>query len=118
MNNSELENKIKQSLEMSVQAIDADTRKRLADIRRQSLQTQARSFTPARWLTLDYLREHYWLAAVALVFCALFAIIQLKAPTHAPINQDQLAVLETVSYTHLLQNLRKGYLYEKHHHYF
>ena len=45
MNNHQFEDKVIASLTRSVEAIDADTRQRLADIRRQSLNTACLLYT-------------------------------------------------------------------------
>lgn len=95
MNNSELENRIKQSLELSIQAIDDDTRKRLADIRRQSLQGQSSRTVQARWLTLDFWSNHYWLPVTLLVLSVAFTSVWLKSTTHiTSTSQTDFAMLE------------------------
>lgn len=95
MNNSELENRIKQSLELSIQAIDDDTRKRLADIRRQSLQGQSSRTVQARWLTLDFWSNHYWLPVTLLVLSVAFTSVWLKSTTHiTATSQADFAMLE------------------------
>lgn len=97
MQQTDFENKIKVSLDDSVNAIDADTRKRLADIRRQSLQADTQTVAPARWLTLSFMHQH-WLSILAMFIAIFMAALMLLSPNNPPTNhQDQLAVLEALN---------------------
>ncbi len=93
------ESKVKTSLDESAQAIDTDTRKRLADIRRQALSTtETRQTTHSQWVTLEH-----WLPATSLAFCALLVMFFVAHPkNHNPENagQDQqVAMLELLNNT-------------------
>ena len=97
MQQNDFESKIKASLDDSVNAIDADTRKRLADIRRQSLQADTQTVTPAKWLTLSFMHQH-WLSIVAMFIAVFMVALMLFSPSNAPTNQqDHLAVLEALN---------------------
>lgn len=105
MSHHQFEDKIKASLTRSVEAIDADTRQRLADIRQQSLNTASKRASSAKWLTLDFWRGNMFVPAASLTFCALIAIILIKSPqsqhpgmvTPAMDNVDQVAILELLN---------------------
>lgn len=93
---TDFENKIKASLDSSVNAIDADTRKRLADIRHQSLQAGAPSHASARWLTLSFLHQHRLaLAAMTVVFGLVAFMLFSQKPSLT--NHQDLAVLEALN---------------------
>lgn len=97
LENKILEDKIKAQLDASVQNIDADTRKRLADIRRQSLQTDTQTKAPTRWLTLSFMHQH-WLSILAMFIATFMVALMLFLPSNAPSNQqDHLAVLEALN---------------------
>lgn len=96
MQKNDFENKIKASLDNSVNAIDADTRKRLVDIRRQSLQMEASGVTSVRWLTLSFLHQH-WLTFAAMILAFLMVTLMVISQNNAPTNLDQLAALEALS---------------------
>lgn len=105
MSHHQFEDKIKASLTRSVEAIDADTRQRLADIRLQSLNTASEKISPAKLLTLDFWRGNHLMPAASLVFCALIAVFLVSSPqTQNPTNvipsmdnQDQVAILELLN---------------------
>lgn len=90
------ESKVKASLDNSAQAIDADTRKRLADIRRQALNTETRRYLPSKWLTFEH-----WIPAASLAFFALLTVLIVVHPkNNNPVNtgQDQqVAMLELLN---------------------
>ena len=97
MQKTDFENKIKASLDDSVNTIDADTRKRLADIRRQSLQADTQTVAHARWLTLSFMHQH-WLTMLAMFIAVIMVALMLFSPSNAPtIQQDHLAVLEALN---------------------
>jgi hypothetical protein len=90
MMQSDFEEKIKASLDESTANLDADTRKRLADMRRQALNSPTRHAKPARWLALTD-----WLPSTGLVFgvlLALFFVMQQQGSSE--FGQDQVAVFE------------------------
>lgn len=105
MNHHQFEDKIKATLTKSAESIDADTRKRLADIRRQSLSAASEKISPAKWLTIDFWRGNHLVPAASLAFCALIAVFLVSSPqTHNPTNvipsmdnQDQVAILELLN---------------------
>lgn len=101
------EQKIKASLDESAANLDADTRKRLADIRRQALNTQTNHAKPARWLALSH-----WLPSTSLAFgvlLALFFVAQHQQHNRtefgAELGADQVAVFEMLNNTDDLDTL-------------
>jgi hypothetical protein len=95
--NKTFESKVKASLDNSAQAIDADTRKRLADIRKQALLSfDTRQYPQSKWLTFQH-----WIPAASLAFCALLTVLFVVHPkNNNPVNtgQDQqLAMLELLN---------------------
>ncbi len=103
MQQTDFENRIKASLDESVKTIDADTRKRLADIRRQSLQADTQPVAPARWLTLSFMYQP-WLTMLATFIVVFMVALMLFSPNNAPTNQqDHLAVLEALNNTEDLE---------------
>ncbi|HOY70971.1 MAG TPA: hypothetical protein PL131_09390 [Methylotenera sp.] len=93
---TDFENRIKANLDASVNSIDADTRKQLADIRRQSLQANTSSLAPARWLTLSFLHQH-WLAVTAMMVVFSLVAFMLLSPSASPTNHQDLALLEALN---------------------
>ena len=92
---NDFEQKIKASLDENVTNLDADTRKQLADMRRQVLGGQTNHAKPARWLVLSH-----WLPTTSLAFgvlLALFFVVQHKQPSHVESSQDQVAVFEMLN---------------------
>lgn len=92
---NDFEQKIKARLDENVTNLDADTRKQLADIRRQALGGQTNHAKPARWLVLSH-----WLPTTSLalgVLLALFFVAQHKQPSHVESSQDQVAVFEMLN---------------------
>jgi hypothetical protein len=89
------EQKVKASLDDSAANLDADTRKRLADIRRQALNTQTSQVKPARWLALSG-----WLPTTSLAFgvlLALFFVAQHKQQNGLESGQEQVAAFEMLN---------------------
>jgi hypothetical protein len=87
--------KVKASLDQNEQNLDAATRKRLADIRRQALDTQAGQAKPARWLALSA-----WLPSTALAFgvlLALFFVMQQQQPSGTNAGLEQVATFEMLN---------------------
>ena len=94
---NKFEQKIKASLDESAANLDADTRKRLADIRRQALNTQTNHAKPARWLAISH-----WLPSTSLAFgvlLALFFVAQHQQQSRVEFGQDQVAVFEMLNNT-------------------
>ena len=94
MNKDEqFEQQVKACLDANVEALDADTRKRLADIRLQTLNAQTNSKTPLfGWLSITN-----WLPVGALAFASLFAVFLVFSPQNQdtpPLQNDQVAVFE------------------------
>jgi hypothetical protein len=95
MMQDDFEQKIKASLDESAANLDADTRKRLADMRRQALNTQTRHAKPARWLALSH-----WLPTTSLAFGILLALIfiaQHKMQGDMNNGQEQIAAFEMLN---------------------
>ena len=87
--NEQFEQQVKASLDTHVEALDADTRKRLADIRRQALNAKTQPFG---WFNVNN-----WLSASALALCSLFAVFLVFNPQNqetSPVQNDQVAVFE------------------------
>lgn len=105
MNHHQFEDKVKASLTRSVEAIDADTRQRLADIRRLSFNAASKKTAPATWLTLDLWRSNLLMPAASLAFCALVAIVLINSPQSqkpgivipSMDSQEQVALLELLT---------------------
>jgi hypothetical protein len=86
---SNLEERIKNALQSSAKNLDADTKKRLQEIRRQALQPSGVS----AWFKASYL-----LPAAGLALCSVFAIM-LALPylhTNGRTAADQSAMLELI----------------------
>ena len=91
--NEQFEQQVKASLDTHVEALDADTRKRLADIRRQALNAQSNSKTSLfGWLSINN-----FLPASVLALASLFAVFLVFNPQNqevSPVQNDQVAVFE------------------------
>ena len=92
MTNSDeqFEQQVKASLDANVDALDADTRNRLAKMRGQALNAQP--FKLPEWLNVNNL-----LPASALALCSLFAVFLVFNPQNndtLPAQNDQVAVFE------------------------
>jgi hypothetical protein len=68
---SQLETRIKSSLEKSTQQIDNDTRQRLFDIRNQALKQPQQT----NWFSV--LQSNYWMPATGIVLCSFIAALLL-----------------------------------------
>ncbi len=100
---NDLEKKIKASLDKSAANLDADTRKRLADIRNRALNMQTHHAKPARWLTLSH-----WLPTTSLAFgvlLALFFVAQHKQQNGLESGQEQIAAFEMLNNADDLETL-------------
>lgn len=98
----DFEQKIKTSLDESAANLDANTRKRLADIRRQALNTQTNHAKPARWLAISH-----WLPSTSLAFGILLALffVAQHQKSRVEFGQDQVAVFEMLNSTDDLDTL-------------
>jgi hypothetical protein len=86
---SNLEQRIKNTLQDSAKNLDVDTKKRLQEIRRQALQSSGIS----AWLKANYL-----LPAAGLALCSVFAVM-LALPylhTNSSAATEQTAMLELI----------------------
>lgn len=90
--------KVKASLDQNEQNLDADTRKRLADIRRQALNTQTGQAKPARWLALSA-----WLPSTSLAFGVLLALFFVLQSQHQQPSSTNTG-LEQVDTFEMLNN--------------
>lgn len=99
---NKFEQKIKTSLDESAANLDADTRKRLADIRRQALNTQKHHAKPARWLAISH-----WLPTTSLAFGVLLALffVAQHQQKRVEFGQDQVAVFEMLNNSDELDTL-------------
>lgn len=85
----QFEQQVKASLDANVETLDADTRERLANMRRQALNAKTPSF---KWSAFNAL-----LPASALALCSLFAVFLVFNPQNnevLPVQNDQVAVFE------------------------
>ena len=92
--NEQFEQQVKASLDANVDTLDADTRKRLADIRRQALNAQA---VNTKSQSFGWFNINNWLPASALALCSLFAVFLVFNPQNqetSPVQNDQVAVFE------------------------
>ena len=94
MNSDEqFEQQVKASLDTHVEGLDADTRKRLENIRRQALNAPANTKSQSfGWFNINN-----WLPASALALCSLFAVFLVFNPQNqetSPVQNDQVAVFE------------------------
>lgn len=90
--NAQFEHKIKNSLNANVDALDMETRQRLAHSRKQALNSQTQRFA---WLS----STHY-LPASALALCTLFAVFLVFSPqTHEanPVQIDYVVMFELLN---------------------
>lgn len=94
MNKDEqFEQQVKASLDTHVEALDADTRKRLAEIRKQALNVRTNSKASLfGWLSINN-----FLPAGALALASLFVVFLVFSPQNqdtSPVQNDQVAVVE------------------------
>ena len=95
MNNDQpaIEERIRTSLDISAQYLDADTKKRLLEIRRVALCQPSKK----PWFELNS-----WVPAVSLVFCSVFAVILVlpshnkQTPNDGSTTVEQTAMLELI----------------------
>ncbi len=93
MNKEPFENKVKTGLDDSLQTIDADTRRRLADMRRLALNQPNK---------ISWLKREYWLPATSLAFCALLAVFVVIQPNNH--SSDDFGRYQQVAMLELLNN--------------
>lgn len=104
MNKDEqFERNVKASLDANVDAIEGDTRERLAEIRLQTLKAQAlNAQTNNKSPFFGRLNINRWLPASALAFASLFAVFLVFSPQNletSPVQNDQVAVYELLNNT-------------------
>jgi hypothetical protein len=89
----QFERKVKASLDANIGTLDADTRRRLADIRKQALiNSQSQRFA--------WLNPSNYLPAGALALCSVFAVFLVFSPQNKDVQilqNDQLAVFELLN---------------------
>lgn len=94
----QFEQQVKASLDANVEALDADTRKRLADIRLQTLKVQApNAQTNSKPSLFGWLTINNFLPVGALALASLFAVFIVFSPQNqeiSPVQNDQVAVFE------------------------
>lgn len=97
-NDKQFEQQVKASLDANVEALDADTRKRLADIRLQTLKVQApNAQTNSKPSLFGWLTINNFLPVGALALASLFAVFIVFSPQNqeiSPVQNDQVAVFE------------------------
>ena len=102
---TELEDRIKASLEQSVRSLDEDTQQRLNAIRRAALNQPSK----ASWFKLNG-----WLPATSLAFCSVIALLVIL-PSHQSKQtsdlSDQTAMLELLDNTDELDVISDPYFY-------
>lgn len=102
INDEQFERKVKASLDANLDnnlgALDADTRKRLTEIRLKALNAQISNKVPLfAWLNINR-----GLPAGALAFASLFAVFLVFNPQNQetlPLQNDQVAVFELLNNT-------------------
>lgn len=103
-NDEQFERKVKASLDAKVDALDTDTRKRLADIRQQTLKVQALNaqVTNTKSQPFEWFNINNWLSAGALALASLFAVFLVFNPQNqetSPVQNEQVAVFELLDST-------------------
>lgn len=96
-NDTQFERKVKTSLDANLDALDADTRKRLTDSRSKAMKSHALNSKsqPFAWLNING-----YLPAGALALCSLFAVFFVLNPQDKPVQvlqNDQVAVFELLN---------------------
>jgi hypothetical protein len=106
----QFEQQVKASLDAHVDALDADTRQRLVDIRQQTLNTRVSNKTPF----FGWLSTNNWLPAGTLALASLFAVFLVFSPQNqetAPVQIDQVAVFELLDNTEELDAITDADFY-------
>ena len=96
-NDTQFERKVKTSLDANLDALDADTRKRLTDSRNKAMKSHALNSKsqPFAWLNINS-----YLPAGALALCSLFAVFLVFNPQDKSVQvllNDQVAVFELLN---------------------
>ncbi len=114
-NDEQFEQQVKASLDANVEALDADTRKRLADIRLQVLKAQALNAQTTNKASLfGWLGINNFLPASALALASLFAVFLVFSPQNqdtSPLQNDQVAVFELLDDTEELDAITDADFY-------
>ena len=112
MNNDEqFEQQVKASLDANLDALDVDTRNRLAKMRGQALNAQA---TNTKAPLSGWLSMNNWLPVSALAFASLFAVFLVFNPQNqdtSPLQNDQVAVFELLDDTEELDAITDADFY-------
>ncbi len=109
-NDEQFEQQVKASLDANVEALDADTRKRLADIRLHALNAQ----TTNKASLFGWLGINNFLPAGALALASLFAVFLVFSPQNqdtSPLQNDQVAVFELLDDTEELDAITDADFY-------
>src|SRR5688572_24117445 len=111
MTNSDeqFEQQVKASLDANVDALDADTRNRLADMRGQALKVTSTKTQPFAWLS-----SANWLPVSALALASFFAVFLVFSPQNqdiSPLQNDQVAVFELLDNTEELDTITDADFY-------
>jgi hypothetical protein len=109
-NDEQFEQQVKASLDAKVEALDADTRKRLADIRLHALKAQ----TTSKASLFGWLNINNFLPASALALASLFSVFLVLSPQNqetSPVQNDQVAVFELLDNTEELDAITDADFY-------
>lgn len=107
---AQFEQQVKASLDANVDALDAETRRHLANIRRQALNAETNSKVPI----FKWLNTNNWLSAGALAFASMFAVFLVFSPHNqevSPVQNDQVAVFELLNNTEELDAITDADFY-------
>lgn len=106
----QFEQQIKASLDAHVDALDADTRQRLASMRKQALNSRASNKT-SLW---GWLNINNFLPAGALALASLFAVFLVFNPQNqeiSPVQNNQVAVFELLDNSEELEAITDADFY-------
>lgn len=106
----QFEQQIKASLDAHVDALDADTRQRLASMRKQALNSRASNKTSL----LGWLNINNFLPAGALALASLFAVFLVFNPQNqeiSPVQNNQVAVFELLDNSEELEAITDADFY-------
>jgi hypothetical protein len=114
-NDEQFEQQVKASLDANVEALDADTRQRLADIRLHALKGQTlNSQTNNKASLFGWLNINNFLPASALALASLFAVFLVFSPQNqetSPVQNEQVAVFELLDNTEELDAITDADFY-------
>jgi hypothetical protein len=114
-NDEQFEQQVKASLDAKVEALDAGTLKRLADIRLHALKGQAPNSQTNNMASLfSWLNINNFLPAGALALASLFAVFLVFSPQNqetSPVQNEQVAVFELLDNTEELDAITDADFY-------